>query len=302
MKNLSTSALSKELGISSKELFEKLNDLKLIYKKDDQWHLTERGIKVGGQKISNNKYGDYIAWPETFDPFEEEDNVKQFNGLLNATKLGEIFDLSNQRINLVLAEIGWIERGIKGWKITDLGKKVGGIQKEHQRSGGTFVLWPEKIKNDITLLRSIKQDSSPIIEVKKDSVQTTQQPDIFEEFRTKFPPKLRTKDGHVVRSRAEVIIDNALYDYGLAHAYERKLPIEENVYSDFYIPSKNGGKAVYLEYWGLENDEKYQQRKKVKLDIYKKYNLNLIELEDKHIENLDDYLPKFLLKFDINVE
>jgi len=124
-----------------------------------------------------------------------------------------------------------------------------------------------------------------------------------DDFRTKFPANYRTKDGYQVRSRAEAIIDNALYDYGLAHAYERKLPIEEDVYSDFYIPSKHGGRAVYIEFWGLENDAKYAARKKAKKEIYLKYDLNLIELSDKHIENLDDYLPKFLLKIgNIRVE
>jgi hypothetical protein len=55
-------------------------------------------------------------------------------------------------------------------------------------------------------------------------------------FREKFEAKHRTQDGHYVRSKAEMIIDNLLYQYGLVHAYERKLPIEEDVYSDFYIP------------------------------------------------------------------
>lgn len=44
----------------------------------------------------------------------------------------------------------------------------------------------------------------------------------------------------------------------IVHAYERKLPIEEEVYCDFYLP--NG--KVYIEFWGLESDERYIQRKK----------------------------------------
>jgi hypothetical protein len=47
----------------------------------------------------------------------------------------------------------------------------------------------------------------------------------------------------------------------------------------------------------VEDQEKYQDRKKIKQDIYKKYHLNLIELENKHIDNLDDYLPRMLLEF-----
>ena len=159
-------------------------------------------------------------------------------------------------------------------------------------------MWPKEIMDNKSLLRSInnKDSSEPEIPSKETNPSTSN------DFRNKFPANLRTKDGHLVRSRAEVIIDNALYDYGLAHAYERKLPIEEDVYSDFYIPSKNGGKAVYIEFWGLENDPKYSERKKVKKEIYHKYDLNLIEIADKHIENLDDHLPRMLLKYDIRVE
>ena len=94
-----------------------------------------------------------------------------------------------------------------------------------------------------------------------------------------------------------MIIDNLLYQYGIVHAYERKVPIEENVLSDFYLPT---GK-VYIEYWGMDNDPKYVERKKQKIEIYKKYDIPLIELTDTEIQSLDDHLPKKLLKYGIKV-
>ena len=105
-------------------------------------------------------------------------------------------------------------------------------------------------------------------------------------FRDKFPAKYRTEDGHWVRSKAELIIDNWLYRGRIVHAYERRVPIEEKLLCDFFIPI---GK-VWIEYWGIE-DEKYLKRKELKKDLYKKYDKNLIELTDKDIENLDDILP-----------
>lgn len=116
-------------------------------------------------------------------------------------------------------------------------------------------------------------------------------------FREKFEAKYRSADGNYVRSRAEMLIDNWLYMSEIVHAYERKLPIEEDVYSDFYLPV---GK-VYIEFWGLENDIKYLNRKREKLSIYEKYGFNLIELNDDDILNLDDILPKKLLEFGIQV-
>lgn len=298
MKTLSTTALSKELGLASKELFDKLVELDLIYRKDDKWHLTAKGKKEGGKIISNEKYGEFVAWPEHFNPLT---NVNSSNNeLLSATKIAEQFQISNRRVNNIIAEIGWIEQSIKGWTVTNLGKKVGGIQKEHQ-SGGTYVLWPNSILNDTHFLKSIKPTEYIVTEKPNEPTQTNHKTD------TKYPDTLlKTKDGHLVRSRAEVIIDNLLYDYGLTHAYERELTVAETVFSDFYIPARNGkenkGKAVYIEFWGITDNEKYLDRKKVKQEIYKKNNLNLIELDDKHLDNLDSNLRKMLLKFDINVE
>jgi very-short-patch-repair endonuclease len=101
-----------------------------------------------------------------------------------------------------------------------------------------------------------------------------------------------TEDGHKVRSRAEQMIDNWLYHQGIVHAYERKAPIEDDLYCDFYIPK---GK-VWIEYWGLE-DEKYIKRKEAKKKIYKKNGMKLIELNDKDIEKLDDVMPAKLREF-----
>ncbi|HEV8079595.1 MAG TPA: hypothetical protein VGP43_02710 [Chitinophagaceae bacterium] len=297
MKTISTTALSKELGVTSKELFDKLVDLKLIYRKENKWSLTDKGKEAGGKIVANEQYGDFIAWPENLNPFSAMDNSK--STLINVTKIGEAFNLSNQRVNKILSELGWIEEAIKGWNVTNLGKKVGGLQREHQ-SGGTFVLWPETIINDPIFLRSIKPSNANHIENPKEITPSTV---IVDKPANKYPDTLlKTKDGHLVRSRAELIIDNMLYDYGLTHAYERELPVAEKVLSDFYIPSKNGGKAVYIEFWGINDNEKYLERKRIKQEIYKKYNLNLIEIEDKHIDNLDGHLPKLLLKFNINVE
>lgn len=112
-------------------------------------------------------------------------------------------------------------------------------------------------------------------------------------FRTKFPATFRTEDGHLVRSRAEQIIDNWLYHKGIAHAYERRVPIEEEVYCDFFIPI---GQKVWIEFWGID-EEKYNKRKELKKGFYHKHNKNLIELIDRDIENLDDIMPIKLRPF-----
>lgn len=63
-KFLSATALSKELGISSKDLANKIEKLNWIEKKNDEWVLTSLG-KSKGAEIKKGQYGEYIAYPET---------------------------------------------------------------------------------------------------------------------------------------------------------------------------------------------------------------------------------------------
>ena len=111
----------------------------------------------------------------------------------------------------------------------------------------------------------------------------------------------RTKSGHLVRSKSEVIIADYLYGEGICFAYEKRLPIETEARCDFYVPAC----SAYIEYWGVQSDEaerkKYEKRKKEKIALYKKHALNLIEIDDKNIKNLEDFLQKELLKLGLKV-
>ena len=103
----------------------------------------------------------------------------------------------------------------------------------------------------------------------------------------------RATDGHMVRSRAELVIDNWLYTNRIFHEYEKYLPVTEKVLSDFYIPEQD----IYIEFWGLENDSQYNARKKEKLKIYHKYQFRLLELHDSDLLNLEDNLSSKLREF-----
>jgi len=63
-KYFSATALSKEIGISSKDLTYKIEKLKWIEKKNDEWVLTSLGKSKGAQ-MKKGQYGEYIAYPET---------------------------------------------------------------------------------------------------------------------------------------------------------------------------------------------------------------------------------------------
>jgi len=314
--------LATKFDIKSNDLFEKLKTKGLIERKSDKWILTNLGKQSGVQIRNSPKFGEYIVWPEnlsinnseagfpilnsignflqesmlTMDMVLEDVGLKEKSKLINASAIGKQFNISPQRLNLVFSEIGWIRKDISGWQLTKLGKGLGGRQFEHETSGGNYVLWPENILLNSNLISAVKGPSNSN-DPQKPATEKVPLKTTSDNFREKFPATIRTKDGHMVRSRAEVLVDNALYDYKLVHAYERKLPIEEDVYSDFFIPTKN----VYIEFWGMEDDAKYAERKKKKIEIYKKYEFKLIELNDSDILNLDDHLPKKLLKYGIKV-
>jgi hypothetical protein len=295
MEYISTTTLANELDIPASELFSKLKSLGWIDRKVDKWVLTDLGKQKGGQTRKLDKGGEYVVWPENISINNGQYNSKP--RLLNATNIGKHFSVSSQRLNLILSELGWLEKNLAGWAVTKLGKIVGGRQFEDDTSGRTYVKWPGSILQNKNLI-NVFNDTIVEKEVPKTFSSSLQTPiPITDNFRDKYPANFRTQDGHRVRSKAEMIIDNLLYQYGVVHAYERQLPIDENVLCDFYLPT---GK-VYIEYWGMDNDPKYLENKKRKQDIYKKHDIALIELTDSDIQNLDDILPKKLIKHNIKV-
>ena len=286
--------MAKQLGLNTREAFQVLMDKKYVEREGQNWILTKDGQDNGGEFRESVKYGRYIVWPSEWGTNENfNKNAKdQTDYFLTSTAIGKHFELSPNKINFILSELGWVKKGeLKGWVLTEQGKKMGGVQAEVKQTGVPFVRWHQSIAQVAPLVDTIAQVKGTASKERKLEKGTSEE----KGFREKFEAKLRTTDGHFVRSKAEMLIDNWLYMAEIVHAYERKLPIEEDVYCDFYIPT---GK-VYIEYWGYENDQKYLARKKTKQEIYQKYGFNLIEVEDKDVQNLDDILPRFLLKFGV---
>jgi hypothetical protein len=122
-----------------------------------------------------------------------------------------------------------------------------------------------------------------------------------QDLNKKFPATFRAMDGHYVRSEAEQTIDDFLFRNGVIHAYEKRLPGDKSFYCDFYIPPRNNRRPVYIEYWGL-GDDKYLSRKKTKLDIYKREQLQLIEITKNNLRNLKAYLTEKLRLFHVILE
>ncbi len=208
--------------------------------------------------------------------FDNKSNLK----VIKLAQLAEHFKSTSKEMNRIFLELDWIEKCEKGYVVTKKGAESGGVQKNYK--GSLYVSWKETVKEN-KLLNKIMLDNKNTNDKEDD-------------FRAKFKAEYRTNTGHFVRSRAEVIIANWLYSEYIAFAYERRVPIEEDMYCDFYIPK---GK-IYIEFWGYEDNEKYLDRKNKKLELYKKYDFKLIEIDNDSINNLDDFLPKELIRFGLD--
>lgn len=109
------------------------------------------------------------------------------------------------------------------------------------------------------------------------------------DFRDKYPAEWICSDRHPVRSKNEMIIDEWLSKNHIQHDYEKLIPIPEGISPDFTVYDKQG-RPVYIEYWGIVDDPKYNERMKKKYDIYSKYSFPLIGMTPENLKKLDFYL------------
>ena len=212
---------------------------------------------------------------------------------MKAKEIASNFGIKSFEINMLLTELGYQKKSKSGYILL---KDKLGEQKLFRKKGENsvpYIEWKDFIIKNNALKKAIKEFKAPA-EVPEVPQKKEENQILFD--RTKFKAEFRTIDGHFVRSKAEVIIDNWLYMNGIVHAYERRVPIEEELYSDFYLPKER----IYIEFWGLENDAKYSQRKEEKINLYKKYGIKLLELNEEDVKNIDDTLPLKLLKLGVS--
>ncbi|MFX0042516.1 MAG: hypothetical protein ACFE8L_06360 [Candidatus Hodarchaeota archaeon] len=100
-------------------------------------------------------------------------------------------------------------------------------------------------------------------------------------------------DGHIVKSKGELIIDNYLFLLGLNHIYEKKVKVNgHTIKSDWYLPDAQ----IYIEYWGYFG-KTYIRRKKEKIKLYERGKLELISIENGMFKDIYTVLNEKLKNF-----
>lgn len=177
----------------------------------------------------------------------------------------------------------------------------------------TALAWAMKIyhRND-DLNDRLADDIKYILEIKKIKYKKTEEinlkdnsiDEIIEDkinIATANIKENRAIDGHLCLSPQEVFIDDYLYQNDITHAYNKpvkEIPeTERAVIADWFIPipTKGKGKGVYIEYWGIEDEENYEENKKEKLPLYEKYEVSLIQINKNDIKDTQT-LETFLFR------
>jgi len=216
--------------------------------------------------------------------------------LLTAAALGARMQLSARQCNLLLLELGWIQKGVKGWQLTPRGQTIGGVQEEYPDSGVPYVRWPASLQNNPVLIENLR-----IVHAYAHLDEATAERDLFvgpeQEIALPGNGGLRALDGHVMHSKAQLMICHWLYMSEIVHAFHRRLPVEGDYLCDFYLPSLH----LYIEYWGDETEPGQLSAKLHKKEIYERHGLRLLELAIDDLQRLDEVLPRKLLKYGLAV-
>jgi len=232
--------------------------------------------------------------------------------MLSTAKIAKKLGQKKEVVTKALIALGYQYKSTKGsgYFIESLFENLGKQKFFNDKKNSIkvpYVLWNDSLIEDSGLLKELNiqktndskfrrsrgKSKADLEKMKETKIKKT-----FKFDRKQFDSNFRTSDGHFVRSRAEVVIDDWLYNNKVMHAIEKRLPIKEELYCDFYLPEGN----IYIEYAEFDNNTThgdYIARRKVKEALYKEHGVNVIWLGKSDIENIDDMLPLKLLDFGV---
>lgn len=269
---LSTSALAKKLNKTTKQMFTELAALGWIERSEESWLLTAKGQFEGGKYKESKRFGRYIIWPKAVAQHKALSSPDSH--LLSFSQLAGHLSLERKLTERLFQELGWIKPWRKGWQLTTFGENSGGVQRENSKTGIPFILWDQAILDNSTISQWLD--------------------DVYYQ---KNSDHITCLNGCQIENKALWQISNWFYLTGFQHALKRRLPFAELLFIDLYIPQHQ----LYIEYWGEHNPANELATKIRKKELLLQQNCTYIEILDEDLRNLDEVLPRKLLKFNIEV-
>ncbi len=290
---LSTTALAKQLQMSSRRLFTLLRDYEWIHREEGAWRLLPKGEEQGGDYAFSESYGRYIVWPSKLAEhpllLAAADATQ-----ITASAIAEHFGRPARLCNRVLRELGWIRRTRQGWLLTEAGRNLGAQQLQTE-NGQYYASWPRSLLGEpelvtrFTMLNVSELDSQE------------HEPDLFDPAPRLAHPgagnSICSIDGHWLETPAEAEVCQWLYLLNLTHAYRHELSGHDEFICDFYLPAY----GVYLDIWHSDDRPDVLARRLAKQAWCEEHEITLIELQEADISDLDNVLTEKLEELGIHV-
>jgi hypothetical protein len=288
---LSTTALAKKLDIPTQQLFATLKDYGWIERAKESWTLTQKGEFEGGSYHNSRRFGAYIVWPEELDGHPLLKAIES-NQRITASSMCRYYpQLHARHINRALAELGLQQHSLLGWELTQAGLALGGLQEESNNTGAFYVSWPHELVDDPVVHRELSQQSD---QMQPPVASTDGESDLFSSENGVID-LCRGIDAHSLDSPLHARVCDWLYLAQLAHACQRRLPVEEVVYADFYVPVGN----IYIDCWEADVPAGKLSAKLRKQELYRERSLRHLEINAGDADKLDEVLGRGLLSFGI---
>lgn len=296
---LSTSALAKRLKLPIQQLFVTLRDYGWIDRRGNAWALTAKGELHGGYYQDSQRFGRYIVWPESLLEHPLITAIESNQRITPGGMRRYYPHLNTRQINRTLAELGLQRSTRLGLELTALGRRFGGRQDHDEEHALAVVSWPHEIVDDPVVHRELNRlvgDGNP--DPSADATATaTDEPsraaapvgDLFASppaAASKPIPVRRGLDGHEVSSLLQLRVCDWLYEAQLAHAHHRRLPVQEPLSADFYVPAA----GLYIECWEREVPTQALTRRLRAREVCRELGLAYLEVAAADIERVDDLL------------
>ena len=302
---LSTSALAKRLKLPIQQLFVTLRDYGWIDRRGNNWALTAKGELHGGRYQDSQRFGRYIVWPESLLEHPLLTAIESNQRITPGAMRRYYPHLNTRQINRTLAELGLQRRTPEGLELTALGKRFGGRQDHDEEYALAIVSWPHEIVDNPVVHRELNRlvgDGAPDAEATPSSASkgaaaassTVAPPQAIGDLFAPAPalgkggggPQRRGLDGHAVGSLLELRVCDWLYEAQLAHAHHRRLPVEERLTADFYVPAV----GLYIECWERDVPTQVLTRRLRTREVCRELGLAYLEVAASDIERIDDLL------------
>lgn len=101
-----------------------------------------------------------------------------------------------------------------------------------------------------------------------------------------------SKDNHDCNSLAERKIDDWLYNHKIKHAKEPKYPKDKKLNPNKLMRADWKVGNIFIEFFGLSGNLGYDKKSEFKRKLCKKYNIKMIEIFNRDLDNLTKKLKK----------